>query len=82
MNHLYLLIHTYEFCDGTEIKLLGIYSTREKAKEAKARFYALEGFNKYPESCFFQNPANIFLLLHHKQIRQYYHFYELPCGRE
>lgn len=53
MKKVYLLIHTYEFCDSIETKFLGIYSTRKKAEEAKARFYPLEGFRKYPESCFY-----------------------------
>lgn len=52
MKKVYLLIHTYEFCDSIETKFLGIYSTRKKAEEAKARFLPLKGFNKYPESCF------------------------------
>lgn len=34
MKEVYLLIHTYEFCDSIETKFLGIYSTREKAEEA------------------------------------------------
>lgn len=55
----YLLIHTYEFCDSIETKFLGIYSTRKKAEEAKARYYPLEGFNKYPENCFYISPFSL-----------------------
>lgn len=52
MNKCYLLTHTYPFCDGMETKELGIYSTRENAKAAQARYFQLEGFREYPETCF------------------------------
>ena len=52
MRKLYLLIHAYEFCDRMETKFLGIYSARKKAQAAKKRYYSLEGFCRYPESCF------------------------------
>ena len=52
MRKLYLLIHAYEFCDRMETKFLGIYSARKKAQAAKKRYYSLEGFCQYPESCF------------------------------
>ncbi len=52
MRKIYLLIHAYEFCDTIETKFLGIYSTSKKAQAAKKRYYLLEGFRQYPESCF------------------------------
>jgi ribonucleotide reductase alpha subunit len=56
MKQLYLLYHVYEY--GKELehectKELGIYSSLEKAEEAKERYSKLEGFNKYPIESFF-----------------------------
>ncbi len=48
----YLLYHVYEFCNQSSTKLLGLYSTQQKAEEAQRRFRKKEGFNTYPEQCF------------------------------
>lgn len=51
----YVLTHVYEYGENNEfdeIKELGIYSTRQKAEEAIERYCVLEGFNRYPRSCF------------------------------
>ena len=56
MNSVYLLRHTYEYgeeLDHETTKELGIYSSLEKAEEAKKRYSPLEGFRDYPEECFF-----------------------------
>ena len=56
MNIVYLLRHTYEYGEELEhetTKELGVYSSLEKAREAKKRYFLLEGFRKYPEECFF-----------------------------
>lgn len=54
-NHMYLLYHFYEYGENNEMeeyKILGIYSSENKAKEAIERYYNLEGFKKYPKECF------------------------------
>ena len=52
----YVLWHVYEltddFGDHDEEKLIGIYSTEEKAKEAIQSHKDLEGFRDYPVDCF------------------------------
>ena len=55
MNTIYLLRHTYEYGEELEhetTKELGVYSSFEKAEEAKKRYFPLEGFRNYPEECF------------------------------
>lgn len=55
MEFVYVLYHVYEYGENDEFdecKKLGIYSTQEKAQEAIERYAVLEGFNKYPRSCF------------------------------
>ena len=53
---MYLLWHIYELRDdyGThdEEKLLGVFSSFEKAKDNIALFKDLEGFRSYPPECF------------------------------
>jgi len=56
MNVVYLLRHTYEYGEELEhetTKELGVYSSFEKAEEAKKRYFHLDGFSKYSEECFF-----------------------------
>ena len=52
----YLLYHTYEQTDDygphDEEKLLGVFSTYDKAKESIEKFKDLEGFRDYPLDCF------------------------------
>ncbi|WP_443946597.1 hypothetical protein ACJVDH_05680 [Pedobacter sp. AW1-32] len=48
----YLLWHTHvneNLEDGEDVKLIGAYSTREKAEEALSRSIRLEGFKDFPE---------------------------------
>jgi len=57
MQKIYILRHMYNFFDNKgrqqiENKFLGIYSSREELKKAIGRYYLLEGFNKYPKTCF------------------------------
>ena len=56
MEKVYLLGHSYDVAyEGnmyTETKTIGIYSTREKAEEVAERYQHIQGFNKYPASCF------------------------------
>ena len=55
MSKVYVLSHVYEYGEDNEfdeVKELGIYSTKEKAEQAVDRYYALNGFNRYPRSCF------------------------------
>ncbi len=47
---LYLLWHTYEKESGCEdIKLIGIYSSEERAKEALEKVRVQPGFRDYPD---------------------------------
>jgi hypothetical protein len=46
----FLLWHVHEFPDGEEdAKLIGVYSTREKAEEARQRVASQPGFLDHPE---------------------------------
>lgn len=59
---MYLLYHVYEFGEDNEneeCKILGIYSSESKAYEAIERYYKLEGFNKYPKTCFLIDKYNV-----------------------
>lgn len=58
MIKVYLLQHSYkyEICEGVktdETKIIGIYSTEEKAQEAKEQFKIKKGFDRFPEDCFY-----------------------------
>lgn len=60
----YGLMHSYDyqckeydeegevFFEDMEMKVLGIYSSRQEAEEALNRYYKLPGFNKYLRECF------------------------------
>ncbi len=57
MDYVYTLEHNYikETCLGKdieEIKLLGIFSTRDKAKRAIEMYIDKSGFKKHPLDCF------------------------------
>ena len=55
MSKVYLLEHYYDYGEGSEhqeVRELGVYSTRELAKEAIGRFSSQEGFRDYPLDCF------------------------------
>ena len=46
----FLLWHVHEFPDGEEdAKLIGVYSTREKAEQARQRLAVHPGFRELPE---------------------------------
>lgn len=52
MNSVFLLQHSYEVKREHEVvdetKILGIYSSREKAERAIGKYKLLPGFNSYP----------------------------------
>lgn len=55
-NKVYLLCHSYE-CkndeqESEEVKILGIYTSKEAAKLAVERYYKLDGFKNHPKECF------------------------------
>ena len=55
VTKVYVLSHIYEYGENFEFeesKLLGVYSSKRRAKEAIERYFALDGFKKYPKSCF------------------------------
>lgn len=61
-KNIYLLYHLYEFGEDNEneeSKILGIYSSEEKVYEAIERYYKLDGFNKYPKTCFMVDEYNV-----------------------
>ncbi len=46
----FLLHHVHEFSDGEEdMKLIGVYSSEERAEEAKQRALTLLGFRDLPD---------------------------------
>ena len=48
MDYVYVLEHSYEnVCGCDEVKMIGVYSTEEKAKETVKRLKYLEGFRDY-----------------------------------
>lgn len=54
----YLLQHSYEYeiCEDISTyntKIIGIYSSQEKAEEVKSQFKLKKGFDRYPEDCFY-----------------------------
>ena len=54
----YLLQHSYEYevyedIKKEETKIIGIYSSEIKAKEAKALFMTKKGFNRFSEERFY-----------------------------
>lgn len=56
MYQVYVLWHTHELKDDygshDEIKMIGIFSTKEKAQRAIEQLKDQEGFRDYPVSCF------------------------------
>lgn len=53
MASVFLLQHSYEVNEYEETKLIGIYSTREKAEETVRQYKTLPGFRDYPDDCFY-----------------------------
>lgn len=56
--NVYLLQHSYEYeiyedIKVEETKIIGIYSSEMKAKEAMALFLTKQGFNRFPKDCFY-----------------------------
>ncbi len=55
MKVVYVLQHSYEIGEEGEFdetKLIGIYSSKEKAEKVIEIYKALPGFKEYPISCF------------------------------
>ncbi|BBB90460.1 DUF7336 domain-containing protein [Methylomusa anaerophila] len=55
MKFAYVLQHSYEVGeDGAfdEVKLIGVYSSKEKAEQVIRRYKILPGFKDYPMECF------------------------------
>jgi hypothetical protein len=57
MGKVFLLQHSYEiYIQGVskeQTKILGIYSTKEKAEEVIQRYKSIVGFNRFPITCFY-----------------------------
>lgn len=56
LTDVFLLWHTHDLTDncGTheEVKLIGVFSSKEKAKEVMEQLRDKEGFRDFPISCF------------------------------
>lgn len=55
MKFAYILQHSYEVGEEgafDEIKLIGVYSSQEKAEKVIERYISLPGFKEYPAECF------------------------------
>lgn len=52
MSSVFLLEHSYKIGKFTEIKIIGVYSSKEKAKIVVEKYKYLLGFKDYPEDCF------------------------------
>ncbi len=57
MEEVYIVQHCYEYevaedITKEDIKVIGIYSSWEKAEEAVQRLKSKEGFNRLPIDCF------------------------------
>lgn len=53
MKTVFLLQHSYEVGEFDETKVIGIYSSKEKAEETVKRYKQLPGFKDYPDECFY-----------------------------
>jgi len=57
LKKVYLLQHSYEIiCDDVtydKTKIIGIYFSREKAESVVNKYIYIQGFDKYPISCFY-----------------------------
>ena len=54
----YLLLHIHELANRDDEKLIGVYSTEEKAQEARERAKQQPGFRDFPEE-FFIDPYSL-----------------------
>ncbi|WML52220.1 hypothetical protein RCG17_22965 [Neobacillus sp. PS3-12] len=56
MRYVYVLEHSYEYeYEGEmfdEIKMIGVFSTKEKAEEVIEKYMTLPGFEDHPKECF------------------------------
>lgn len=58
MERVYLVQHSYEYqydddLNIEETKIIGIYSSRDKAQQVVERYKTKKGFNRFPEDCFY-----------------------------
>jgi hypothetical protein len=54
MNSVFVLQHSYEHDDGhDEVKMIGVYSSEEKARETVEKLKNAKGFCDYPIECFY-----------------------------
>ena len=50
MDKVFLLQHSYEIGEIEETKIIGIYSSREKAEQVIEKYKKLPGFKEYPDT--------------------------------
>lgn len=54
MNCVFVLQHSYKTDDGyDEAKMIGVYSSKEKAEETVEKLKNVNGFCDYPIECFY-----------------------------
>jgi hypothetical protein len=56
MKYIYLIQHSYEVGedgDYDETKIIGVYSSEEKAKQVMQEYILLPGFKDHPIECFY-----------------------------
>lgn len=58
MASVFLLQHSYEIDEAEETKIIGIYSSRNKAEQVVEKYKNIQGFNDYPD-CFFVDQYTI-----------------------
>jgi hypothetical protein len=49
-THIYILHHSYEDEDHEDTKLIGVYSSEQKAAETILRLRVMPGFRRYPNA--------------------------------
>jgi homoserine kinase type II len=49
MTNVYLLWHAHDLDEEVDAKLLGVYSNKQKAEQARERAKSLPGFRDYPD---------------------------------
>lgn len=54
MGSVFVLQHSYAHCDGhDETKMIGVYSSEEKARNVIEKLKYAAGFCEYPTDCFY-----------------------------
>ncbi len=52
MQHVFVVQHEHELADDVDVKLIGVYATREDAERAVERVKQAPGFRDFPDGFF------------------------------